>query len=336
MLKNRIKNEIIYERVGLRMVNKPLYVNTVFPIYGLDPKTGKGDVCGYVRKNAGFKFTAPDSNQGEGVWLSRFDRAKPLLNVIFCENPIDGISYVQSKIDWRKENTLILASNGELTKRQIEIYQELVFRLAPACTILANDNCPAGQAFNAKILSALKLPDAFLDVEYAEKNKLLVSADLEIIRTKGGNQSEVIWNFSHDSNKTDISKEDFVYEHIPAFQRVVEYYNELNQELYLVNDEAFPFTLDKNFYDNKSDIRVSFLKSADNWIEINKSIHALKFDYSEHIKIEVPKNKDFNEDLQECLGIGDFAKQSDTLKESAEKKKNSPEVPQQAGTGITI
>jgi hypothetical protein len=330
MLKNRIKNEIMYEYVGTRMVKKVQYVNTVFPIYGLDPSTGRGGVCGYVRKNAGFKKTAADSLQGEGIWLSRIDKDIPLRNIVLCENPIDGISYVQSKINWKEENTLILASNGEITKRQLELYQEAVSGNTPARIILANDNCPAGQTFNAKILATLQLPAVLEDAMYIEKNKLLVNADLEIIRMKGGNQSEIIWHFSHDSNKTDVSKEDFVYEHIPAFQRVIEHYEELNKELYLVNDEDYPFTIEKHFHENKSEIRISFLKSADNWLEINKSIHALKFDYSEHIKIEVPKNKDFNDDLQEQLGIKTFTDHKDGLDESSEEKKNnSPEIHRQ-------
>ena len=85
---------------------------------------------------------------------------------------------------------------------------------------------------------------------------------------------------------------------------MVKYFENVNKELFLINDEKYPFTIEKKYNDFHSEIRVSFHNLKVNWIEINKSILDLKFNCSERIKLEIPKNVDFNDDLKEKEGIG--------------------------------
>lgn len=300
LCQNRIKNEYIYfPKVSSK---KPAikYVNTVFPIYGSDGN--KTFLCGFVRKNNGLKLTAADSKQSIGVWASDYRRNEKVTHLVLAENPIDALSYCQMNIDFKKDNPFLTASNGELTKTQIELYQEMVSRLRPETIVFANDNNCKGQLFNAKVLAHINLPDDQLDKEYYDKNKLIVNAEINS-GYKDRHTGEIIWKFGHDKMSDTLSKDKFIGEHIPQFQRVVQYYEQANKDLFLVNDEKYPFTIEKKYHDNQSEIKISFHNLKVNWVEVNKSIVALKFDYSEHIKLELSKNIDFNDDLKEKQGI---------------------------------
>src|ERR1035437_6369010 len=154
---NRIKNEYIYYP-KLHSGVKPIvnYANTF--------------LCGYVRKNEGLKVTAADSKQSIGVWASDYRRNEQVTHVVLSENPIDALSYCQMHIDYRKQNPFLTASNGELTKSQRELYQEIVSRLRPDTIVLANDNNCKGQLFNAKVLSTLSFDQSDYDKDFYEKN----------------------------------------------------------------------------------------------------------------------------------------------------------------------
>lgn len=301
LLQKRIKNEYVY---GLKIssTRKPgiKYINTVFPIYTIE--NGKTMICGYVRKNKELKITADHSAQSIGIWLSNYKRDQGVTHMVICENPIDAISYTQLNIDMSASNPLLVASNGELTKTQTEIYQQIVSRLRPETIVLANDNNCKGQLFNAKILATLGLPDKFHDSVYYDKNKLIVDAQISCgYRNK--QTGEINWTFEHNKIEDNLSREGYVLEHIPQFQRVVEYYENVNYEKFLESDEKYPFTIEKKFERFHSRITISFDNSKINWVDINKSLLQLKYDYSEHIKLEVPKNTDFNDDLKEISGL---------------------------------
>lgn len=307
LCKDRIRNEYIYyPRISSTTKPAIKYINTVFPIYGSDGS--KTFLCGYVRKNEGLKTTAKDSRQSIGVWTSDYRRKEKVSHLIISENPIDSISYCQMKIDYRLQNPMLVASNGELSKSQLELYQEIISRLRPGFIVLANDNNCKGQLFNAKILSSLSLPDNYQDTEYYVKNKLIVDADIH-----AGYQNkftgEITWKFKHEKLFDNMTKEKYIQEHIPQFQRVVQYYEAANKELVLINDESPPLKIEKQFHELHSEIKISFHNSKVNWIEINKSLVVLKFDYSEQLQIEIPRLADFNEDLKESLGIRTEEKQ---------------------------
>lgn len=301
LCRDRIRNEYIYyPKISSSTKQAIKYVNTVFPIYGSDGS--KTFLCGYVRKNEGLKTTAKDSIQSIGIWASDYRRRQRVTHLIISENPIDSLSFCQMKIDYHLQNPMLIASNGELTKSQLELYQEIVSRLRPEFILLANDNNCKGQLFNTKILASLSLPDSYHDKEYYEKNKLIVDAEIH-----AGYQNkftgEIVWKFKHEKLFDNMTKEKYIHEHIPQFQRVAQYYEAANKELILVNDESPPFTIEKRFHELHSEIKISFHNSKANWVEINKSLLALKFDYSEQMKIEIPRLTDFNEDLKESLGI---------------------------------
>lgn len=307
---NRIKNEYIYHPKLTSRKPDIKYINTVFPIYGSDGN--KTFLCGFVRKNEGLKLTAADSKQSIGVWASDYRRDEKVTHLVLAENPIDALSYCQMNIDYKKDNPLLTASNGELTKTQIELYQEMVSRLRPETIVLANDNNCKGQLFNAKVLAHINLPENQLDREYYDKNKLIVNAEIHA-GYKDRHTGEIIWKFGHDK----MPKEKFLLEHIPQFQRIVHYYEQANKDLFLVNDEKYPFTIEKKYHDNQSEIKISFHNLKVNWVEVNKSIVALKFDFSEHIKLELSKNSDFNEDLKEKEGIESVSKQHEVSEEKS-------------------
>jgi hypothetical protein len=309
LCKNRIKNEYFYYP-KLHSSVKPIakYVNTVFPIYSFDGSTSF--LCGYVRKNVGLKLTAADSKQSIGVWASDFKQHEKITELVLTENPIDALSYCQLYLDFKTQNPYLTASNGELTKSQIALYQALVSRLRPETIVLANDNNCKGQLFNAKILSALRLPEEDYDKEVYKKNKLIIDAEIHV-GYKDKHNGELIWKFDHEKRDENLPKNKFILEHIPQFQKVVQYYENANKDLFLVNDEKYPFTMEKKFNEFNSEIKISFHNSKVNWLEINKSIMALKFNGSKKIKLEIPKNVDFNEDLKEKLGIESFETQEE-------------------------
>lgn len=301
LCKDRIRNEYIYyPKISSSTKQTIKYINTVFPIYGSDGN--KTFLCGYVRKNEGLKTTAKDSKQSIGIWVSDYKRKEKVSHLIICENPIDSLSYCQMKADYHLHNPLLVASNGELSKSHIEFYQEIISRLRPKNIVLANDNNCKGQQFNAKIIASIGLPDNYQDKEYYQKNKLIVDADIHPGHTNKY-VGEIIWKFKHEKLFDNLSKEKYIEQHISQFQTVVQYYEQANKELALVNDESEPFKIEKQFHELQSEIKISFNNSKANWIEINKSIIALKYDYNEQLKIEVPRLADFNEDLKDTLGI---------------------------------
>lgn len=313
-LKDRIKNETIYTEGG--QGGKITYINTVFPIYAI--KDDKQYLCSYVRQSENFKWhkmNKADSYSSIGVWASNYNNDKVLDNLILAENPRDSISYAYMKTDFHKDNNLLLASNGQITESQIAIYQKLITELEPTNIILAYDNCCAGQRFNAQILCALKLSEKYTDELFAKNNELISSADVHcgLINQHNG---QIVWKFSHNENVSGMTQDEFLLEHIPQFKRVLDYYTEKNHEYVFELDEKLPFKIDKVFFQNHSEIKVSFNNSKDNWTKITESLHALKFDYSENLKIEVAKNKDWNEDLQEAKGLIEVEKKNDISKDN--------------------
>jgi hypothetical protein len=256
----------------------------------------------------GLKLTEEDSKQSIGIWASDYKRKEKVTHLLLSENPIDALSYCQMYLDYKTQNPYLTASNGELTKSQIELYQEMVSMLRPETIVLANDNNCKGQLFNAKVLSALSLDETYYDKEFYQKNKLIIDAEITV-GYKDKFNGELIWKFDHEKKAENISKDKFILEHIPQFQKVVRYYENANKELFLVNDETYPFTIEKKYNDFHSEIKVSFHNSKVNWIEINKSILALKYNDSEKIKLEISKNIDFNDDLREKEGIIKFSNQ---------------------------
>ena len=179
LCKNRIKNEYFYyPKLHSSVIPIAKYVNTVFPIYSFDGSTSF--LCGYVRKNHGLKVTAVDSKQSIGVWASDFKTNEKVTELVLTENPIDALSYCQLYLDFKTRNPYLTASNGELTKSQIALYQALVSRLRPETIVLANDNNCKGQLFNAKVLSTLSLHEDDYDKEYYQKNKLLIDAEINV------------------------------------------------------------------------------------------------------------------------------------------------------------
>ena len=319
LCKNRIKNEYFYYP-KLHSSIKPIakYVNTVFPIYSFDGSTSF--LCGYVRKNIGLKVTAADSKQSIGVWASDFKTNEKVTELVLTENPIDALSYCQLYLDFKTRNPYLTASNGELTKSQIELYQALISRLRPETIILANDNNCKGQLFNAKILSALSLHEDDYDKEYYQKNKLMMDAEINV-GYKDKQNGELVWRFSYDKKHESMEKDKFIEDHIWQYKRVIHYYEKANEGLFLVNDEKYPFTIERKYNDYHSEIKLSFHNSQVNWIEINKSILALKFNNSEKIKLEIPKNVDFNDDLKEKQGILKEEHRSEELHSEKQEEK---------------
>jgi hypothetical protein len=297
LCENRIKNEFIYGKKILSGSKPPIqYVNTVFPIYAMEGD--KALLCGYVRKNENLKLTEKDSFASLGVWASGYKRDQPITQLIIGENPIDVLSYCQDKIDYKKENPLLVATNGELTKTQIKLINELVSRLCPETIILANDNDPRGQTFNAKILASLPaLPystEKSKDISNTASAGEMFLKNIEVFAgRRDALNGELIWKLHHDkiSNDKELDSEKLA-KNFPQLQKIVNYYNGKNEVLFL-----------KNLKEHYSEIKVSFYNSAANWIEINKSIIDLKFDSDIKLKLEVPIYKDFNEDLKVKLGI---------------------------------
>jgi hypothetical protein len=287
LCKNRIKNEnIYYPKISSSTKQAVKHVNTVFPIYATDGD--KTFLCGYVKKNKNLKMTAEDSMYSLGIWASNYKTDKPITKLLICENPIDALSYCQLHIDLTVENPMLTATNGEITKTQIALYNEIILRLSPEKIVLGNDKNCKGQLFNAKLLAAII------------ENKGILKGqgyNLEIvIGYKNKHNAELIYKFSHNEGINNNSGKDLLM-HIPEFVKINNFFQKKNEDLFYINDEHYPFQIEKSFYDCSSEISISFHNSTANWIEINKGM--IEISRFEHmvIQLEIPNAIDWNEDL---------------------------------------
>jgi hypothetical protein len=233
-------------------------------------------------------MTAEDSMYSLGIWASNYKTDKPITKLLICENPIDALSYCQLHIDLTVENPMLTATNGEITKTQIALYNEIILRLSPEKIVLGNDKNCKGQLFNAKLLAAII------------ENKGILKGqgyNLEIvIGYKNKHNAELIYKFSHNEGINNNSGKDLLM-HIPEFVKINNFFQKKNEDLFYINDEHYPFQIEKSFYDCSSEISISFHNSTANWIEINKGM--IEISRFEHmvIQLEIPNAIDWNEDL---------------------------------------
>lgn len=318
----RMRNEVIEFSNESKDKGREIRVNTVFPLYTIE-----GEISGYVRKNVNFKQTAGNSLQSIGVWSSDFNRNGVLTHAIITENPIDAISYYQINLANEKDiNPVLLASNGTLTENQLKIYEKVIEQFKPQQIILANDNDAHGQYTNAKILAQICPPDYLRDEEYTRKNPLLVDSDI-VVTKPNKFTGEITWKFYHEDWKDRFNEEEFLLEHMPAFVRVKEYYEHKNKELEMVNDENKPFKIEQDFHQHRSELKVHFFNSAANWYSITQSIIELKYDFASEITVHQAVNKDWNDDLQEKLGLKSRTElgQEHEITDTEESGGNAPE-----------
>lgn len=147
------------------------FTNTVFPIIN------EAGIIGIEQKNTNYKGTALGSNKKDGIFISNLPAEKISDTVLVIgETAIDLLSYHQLVNNKKTKNDLnvtlnnksviYVATNGELTKKQVEEIQKIIDKYKPVKTILANDNDLAGHRFNLNLACQLTMP------REVEKNKI--------------------------------------------------------------------------------------------------------------------------------------------------------------------
>ena len=234
-----------------------MYVNTVFPVYGFDDHN-KSVVLGFERRNEQFKGAFEGSVKNAAIWVSAFDQSKPVNDFIISESPIDSLSYAQLKNDWRNANHVYAATSGSAWNGHIDIFQKTINNFQPESVIFANDNDCAGERFNCKTIAKLDL-SKYVDAEYLNNNKMLVFADVEI-SLQDKYTGQIDWKMSHD--KLPETKEDkikLLEEHIPCYKAVIDHYESKNSELLEINRDKNIFSIESNFKENQSIVKVTLL-----------------------------------------------------------------------------
>ena len=294
--KNRIYNENYNDDL-----NKRSYINTVFPLYGYNEKS-ESVVLGFERRNSEFKGAFQGSLKSASIWVSAFEKGKPVTDFVVSESPLDSLSYAEIKKDWRSANNVYAATSGSAWDGHIDLYQKTINNLKPDNLILANDNDCAGERFNCKILGRLDL-SKYVDEEYLGNNKMLVNADIEInLADKYTGQIE--WKLSHDKVPELVNdKVSFLEQHIPSFNAIRDLYENKNIDLLEVNRDKKIFHIESSFKDNYSKVSIKFPNNHENWKVVSDTIVQLKLDFAEGVKIERPISKDWNQDLMNDLGL---------------------------------
>ena len=108
--------------------------NVVFPHYD------QHGICGYSIINQNFKGFSKDGLKG--LWSSNFKKDDNRL--LICESVIDALSY-----HWLKGDsfTCYLSIDGELSRKQLMLIADMIFKNQDKKIVLAFDNDHAGKKY---------------------------------------------------------------------------------------------------------------------------------------------------------------------------------------------
>lgn len=129
--------------------SKKEFINIAFPMYN---DTG---LSGAEIKNDKLKGTLEGSNQIDSVWISNFNKDKPIDKLVLGEAIIDLLSYYQLH-HIEGENVIYVGSNGYWTRQQMELCQKnIVLKYKPGSIVLANDYDLNGILYNINLAGFL-------------------------------------------------------------------------------------------------------------------------------------------------------------------------------------
>ncbi len=229
------------------------------------------------------KFSGCIGNKASSFCAS-YNRSRNLDQLYLTESMIDGMSHFQLNFEKLKNKSVrYLSSEGTLTNEQIHLLSKSINIQKPKELILINDNDLSGKIFNLKTICQLDN-----NIIPLSDKPFLNSAKIDLHRTDKYNCYLDI-SFSH-KNKV------FGIQNIALLS---EYVNNLNKTFSNYTVEGKPFELHINkISDTLSNARIYFPAKNLHLDELFNFIH--KYRYNEHsfFKIEVPKLKDFNDDLK--------------------------------------
>lgn len=260
------------------------HVNTAFII-----RDSEG-ICGIEQRNERFKGTV--GSKADGLWRSE-NTGKQIDNMVITESPVDSVSHYEMN---KPSNVQYYSTCGVLTEKQCALLEDLIKEQQPKEISLGFDNDRAGAVYTSRFLGKIQLPDSYYD----EKNNLAYANVIpaEIDNKKTGMATFIIP--SKDKSESVLNVND-----------LKDAFNRANKDLRDKFSEGNAFDLKyKVLGENSSTTTVTFKNHKENWHKLNEVITELKFQQAEALKIELPKAKDFNEDLKverglvEVLGIG--------------------------------
>jgi len=141
----------------IQIYSSDKFKNIAFPI-----TNDKKPISGFILKNKEFSGYLKSSEHSNSLWVSNYDRSKPVDKLFISESPIDSISHYQlNKKDLKNKNVVYMATGGSPTKGQINLVDKFV-----AAKALSNmdveqieslfDNDLGGRQFAAKFNGELK------------------------------------------------------------------------------------------------------------------------------------------------------------------------------------
>jgi hypoxanthine-guanine phosphoribosyltransferase len=339
-------NDPRFSNVIKNSVSPEGYVNTAFPI------TGTHGLIGFEVRNDGFKNII-DQKQ-DGFWRSQLDNSKPCEKIFVSESSIDTLSYVQLNQD--KSNSLFLSTAGNISRRQIDLIQNLLDKgtaVKPVVTselepkyfdkviftkdmkdvnnkIVTNDK---GENVTISYVGYNKPKSFVLGFDNDQAGKMLTVKILGNIKAseyfgKTVSKDTLMSNseinvYSNKTTNTGRISWNFNDENAKSqIKAVVNHFNSLNEKGIGTLDEKAPFEITPN--DKGVDVR--FKNQNKQWEIVIDSVVALKFKNSKNLSIERPLLKDFNEDLKGRLGIDKVAQKKMEIIELSKKVTKSISV----------
>lgn len=275
---NTIKNNAI------KLSDGSTFVNTVFPIYN-----DKEGLVGIEQRNVNYKCSIGGSDKVLGVWVSNYDKSKPLFAIDVTESPIDAISKYQLGND-KELNILYISTNGPLSTPQGELIERLIEKHHPTELRLSFDNDLGGQRILIDSYNKIRIEDKFkagnkLFDKFQNLMNCEVSSHLPI-KTSG----EVIFNIASKSKDEGILN-------VNELKGLV---NSINAKFKDVNVEGEPFAVAvKELSDMHSKVTIGFKNTRDNWERMSELIADIK--QNDLVKVQLSRGKDFNEDLMQSL-----------------------------------
>lgn len=292
---NIIKHPMFAPTIGLKTATHKAsgkeFTNTAFLIKDLQQRTIGLELKNYDPSSGShFKGTFEGSQKAMGMWTSVPPKTEKTTTFGILESPIDAMSHyqlTQDPLDFKKKPLFYLSTNGQLSPHHIPYIQHHIDHMKPNKVKLLNDNDLAGIRFNATLLGSLRPPAKEVSGKLTVVNNDQINMKVDFIKPKNRLSIEI----GHPE-KTD--KKTLV-------DNLTNYFKNLNKKLF----DKFSFK--KNEFElekiEQNEVKTVAHYYFDNRKEmLLESVQAVKeLKPSKFMEIEVPKHKDWNQDLVESL-----------------------------------
>lgn len=281
--------------------------NTIFPLFN-----EKGENVGLERRNnSSYHDKKIRGHKSEGLWISDFNKERPVDGVYIGESPIDVMSYHEMKAD-KMANNIYLATMGSMSQTQLDLVNKFVDYYKPKHLGTLTDNDVQGYRYDLKVLDAIGPESSLSNKEYASKNVEFSNAQFHMNSSKGKAFAE--FGIRLNANDTNHSMQ--------LAGKLLQKVEEINSKIKLVPGEPKPFSFTPKFLDDNSVSGVvRFSNNTFNWSKMVGLAHDLKHGLSEKMSFQKSFFTDFNRDLQVSKGMGKLLNnvEKNTVEMSSEK-----------------